>query len=227
MGENIKIIAVFIEGLASFLSPCLLPLIPVYMTYLLGKAAEDAILEKKGHRRLIINSLSFVAGFILIFVLLGAAATSIGSFLLANQVIIRKISGILIVVFGLFSMGILNIKFLNYERRLNITSSTPGILSSLILGIGFGFAWTPCIGPILASVLILAGQSKTIIEGIILLLVYGLGIGLPFIAISLFYKALYPILQKLIKHAKIIKIISGFLLIIIGVLIYFNWLAMI
>ncbi len=225
MQGNLYFIPVFVEGLASFLSPCVLPLIPAYMTYLTGQSAEVMSQDKKAHRNLIINSLAFIFGFTIIFVLMGAAATKIGSYLLMHQHLIRRISGILIVVFGLFHAGWIPIRFLNYERRLQIMPERQGLVSSLLIGMAFSIGWTPCIGPILTSVLILAANTQTLAKGMLLLAVYALGLGFPFLALAVGIRYLWKYMDILSRHMGTIKKISGIILIIIGILIYFNVFA--
>jgi cytochrome c-type biogenesis protein len=222
---NLIFVPVFLEGLASFLSPCVLPLIPAYMTYLTGRSAEAMTQDKKAHRNLIFNSLAFILGFTVIFVLMGAAATKLGSLLLRNQHLIRRISGILIILFGLFSAGWIPIRFLNYERRLQLLPERQGLISSLLIGMGFSLGWTPCIGPILTSVLIMAANVQTVVKGMLLLAVYALGLGLPFLALAVGIRYLWKYLNLLTRHLGIIKKVSGAILIIIGVMIYFNVFA--
>jgi len=222
---NLIFVPVFLEGLASFLSPCVLPLIPAYMTYLTGRSAEAMTQDKKAHRNLIFNSLAFILGFTVIFVLMGAAATKLGSLLLRNQHLIRRISGILIILFGLFSAGWIPIRFLNYERRLQLLPERQGLISSLLIGMGFSLGWTPCIGPILTSVLIMAANVQTVAKGMLLLAVYALGLGLPFLALAVGIRYLWKYLNLLTRHLGIIKKVSGAILIIIGVMIYFNVFA--
>ncbi len=225
MQGNLIFVPVFLEGLASFLSPCVLPLIPAYMTYLTGRSAEAMTQDKKAHRNLIFNSLAFILGFTVIFVLMGAAATKLGSLLLRNQHLIRRISGILIILFGLFSAGWIPIRFLNYERRLQLLPERQGLISSLLIGMGFSLGWTPCIGPILTSVLIMAANVQTVAKGMLLLAVYALGLGLPFLALAVGIRYLWKYLNLLTRHLGIIKKVSGAILIIIGVMIYFNVFA--
>ncbi|NLU36388.1 MAG: cytochrome c biogenesis protein CcdA [Clostridiales bacterium] len=225
MQGNLIFVPVFLEGLASFLSPCVLPLIPAYMTYLTGRSAEAMTQDKKAHRNLIFNSLAFILGFTVIFVLMGAAATKLGSLLLRNQHLIRRISGILIILFGLFSAGWIPIRFLNYERRLQLLPERQGLISSLLIGMGFSLGWTPCIGPILTSVLIMAANVQTVVKGMLLLAVYALGLGLPFLALAVGIRYLWKYLNLLTRHLGIIKKVSGAILIIIGVMIYFNVFA--
>lgn len=222
MDDRFFFITVFLQGIASFLSPCVLPLIPAYLTYMTGQSVEIMMGDSKAHRKLILNSIAFIAGFSLIFVSLGAIATSLGRFLQANRDIIRKLSGILIIFFGLFHTGIIPISFLNYEKRLQISPGSPGLISSFLIGMGFSFGWSPCIGPILTSVYIMASQANTVAVGMALLGVYALGLGLPFFLVALGLRFLWRYLEKLYRHMKTIKILSGALLMIIGIMIYFN-----
>ena len=204
--------------------PHVSPLIPAYMTYS-GQSAEVMAQDKKAHRNLIFNALAFILGFTIIFVLMGAAATRLGSLLLRHQHLIRKISGILIIIFGLFHAGWIPIRLLNYERRLQVMPERQGLLSSLLIGMGFSVGWTPCIGPILTSVLILAANTQTLASGMLLLAIYALGLGLPFLALAVGIRYLWKYLNILNKHMGAIKKISGIILIIIGILIFFNIFA--
>jgi len=222
---DLSVFIVFIQGMASFFSPCFLPLLPAYLTYLAGQSADVMMHDPKAHKTLIWNGIVFVVGFSIVFVLLGATATGIGKFLLKNNEIFRKVSGVVVIIFGLFQMGIIPITFLNYEKRLQITSKAPGLLSSMLMGIGFSFGWTPCIGPVLSSVLILASRSATVWNGIGLLAVYSLGLGLPFIVLTVFLKYLWKYIKGIYKYMKAIKIASGAMLVLIGILILTNTLG--
>jgi len=213
---------VFIAGMTSFLMPCILPLIPVYLTYLTGKTAEGDFSDPFVHKSLTINSLAFIFGFVAVFVLLGAAANSLGRLLLDNQDIIRRISGIFISLMGLFHMGLIPLRFMERERRFNFIPDTPGLFQSIAIGAGFGFGWTPCMGPVLASLLIIASQTDTVGRGMFLLSIYGIGLGVPFFALALGYKVFWKHMRVLKKHAGLIKKITGGILILLGILIYFN-----
>lgn len=219
---ELSIVIVFLQGMASFLSPCVLPLIPAYLTYLTGKSAEVMMHDPKAHRSLIWNGAAFVIGFTIVFVLLGATATGIGKFLLKNDDLFRQISGVVVIIFGLFHMGLIPISFLNYEKRLQVEGKTPGLLSSFLMGVGFSFGWTPCIGPVLSTVLILASRTSTVWSGIGLLAVYSLGLGLPFLILAIFLKYLWKYLKGIYKHMRMIKLASGVVLVLIGVLIITN-----
>lgn len=225
MQDFFLFIPVFLEGLASFLSPCVLPLIPAYMTYLTGQSMEAMTQDQKSHKTLIINSLAFILGFTIVFVLMGAAATKIGSYLLRHQHLIRRISAVLIIFFGLFHADLIPVRFLNYERRLQVNMKKQGIFTSLLIGMGFSIGWTPCIGPILTSVLLMAANTQTLASGMLLLAVYALGLGLPFFLLAVGIRYLSKYFNLLNRHIGVIKRVSGIILIIIGIMIYFNLFA--
>ena len=216
---------VFFEGLASFLSPCFFPIVPVYMVYLTGQTADDLIQRPGSYRRLGLNALAFVLGFSFVFIAMGAAASSLGRFFIAYRDIIRRVSGILIILFGLFHLGLVSFRLLDQEKRLNVKLKEPGLVTSFLVGLGFSLGWTPCIGPMLASVLILAGQADTVAKGTGLLAVYSAGLGLPFIVLALGIKVFWRPIRKLYKYMNIIRGVSGVLLIVMGVLIFFNRLS--
>lgn len=212
----------FIEGILTFISPCILPLLPVYFFYMAGVDGDDNIELQDGKKNSakILNSVGFVLGFSIIFISLGAAATSIGHILNDNRELLRKISGILMVVFGLNFIGLIKVKFLNMEKRINYKFKRLKFLSSIVFGIVFGFGWTPCAGAFLGSVLLMAGNSKTVGEGILLLSIYSLGLGIPFIISALLINELKGSFRWLQQKSKIISIISGIILIVAGVLVY-------
>lgn len=222
MGSNLSAVIVFVEGMASFLSPCVLPLIPAYVTYLTGQSAEIIAKDGRVHRALIWNGLAFIIGFSIIFILMGATASSVGQFLFKNSRLFTQISGAIVIVFGLFHMGLLPVTFLNYEKRWHVRSNTPDLFSSMLMGMGFSFGWTPCIGPILSSVLLLASNTATIWDGVALLAIYALGLGVPFILIAIFLKYLWAHFRNLYKYMDAIKITSGAILILIGFLMIIN-----
>ena len=217
----------FIEGISTFISPCVLPLIPVYFFYLMGTDLEgDLRLQEenneKNKRRLLINSLGFVLGFTVLFTVLGASATFIGAFLNRNSDILQKVSSVLIIIFGLSYMGILNINFLKKERRLNYEFNNLKFLSSAVLGMVFGLSWTQCTGPILGAVLTKAANLETMLSGITLLLVYSAGIGLPFIISALMFESLKGAFNFIKQHSNKIKIASGIMLVAFGIAMFFD-----
>ncbi|MFZ5968643.1 MAG: cytochrome c biogenesis CcdA family protein [Bacillota bacterium] len=222
--ENLSNLVVFIEGLASFASPCVLPLLPVYLGYLAGTSIEEMENSPKRRRMLVLNAVAFVIGLSLVFILLGATASVIGKFVYTYGEQLRKISGVIMIIFGLHHAGILKIRYFDYEKRMALKDTSPSFFNALLLGITFSFGWTPCIGPILGSVLMLAGNTETIIEGMGLLAVYSMGMSVPFIAAALMVNLFMEHTRKIFKYFKLIKLVSGVLLIIMGILIYTNYL---
>ncbi len=217
-----------LAGLLSFLSPCVLPLIPGYLSFISGVSMDDLQRRDRSSAltgRLFINTLFFVLGFSLVFVLLGATASSLGKFLTENLSLFNKIAGVLVFLFGLHVAGVFRVKALNYEKRFHLdTSKRRGLLGSSLIGIAFAFGWTPCIGPILGSILVLAGQQASVNQGILLLLFYSAGLGIPFIITAVLFSYLIGTFSFVKRHFHAIEIISGVLLMIIGVLIFFNLL---
>jgi len=213
-------IVLFLSGAASFVSPCVLPLIPAYIFYLAGRNAKDI---DKPDAKLIINGLMFILGFSAVFMLLGATASAIGFFLSAHKQTIKLISGVIVILFGVFQTGLIQIGFLNMEKRFEYKSRA-SVVSSFIMGMAFGFGWTPCIGYTLTPALIAAANQRTIWQGVGLLGIYSLGFAVPFILLSVLLKFSLKWLEKIKKHMGIIKIVSGAVLIAMGILILLGWL---
>jgi cytochrome c-type biogenesis protein len=214
----------FVAGLLSFLSPCVLPLVPVYVAILTGPEIFDKDPHLRSH--IFFHSLSFVVGFLIVFTFIGAGFGLFGLALSAYTTLIRNISGGLLVLFGLFLLISNWIPILNFEKRLNPnTGKATGYVRSLLIGGVFTFAWTPCVGPILASILTLAVESKTATSGAVLLLFYGLGLGLPFLILGAAFETINPLFQKINKYSGIINIVSGVLLLAVGILILLNKLV--
>ena len=225
---SISIIAAFSAGVLSFLSPCVVPLVPVYMASLYGQE----ILEPKASRRripLFLHSLSFVAGFSIIFVALGTIAGLTGFAINPNPALLNKIAGSLLIALGLFMLAALRLPWLNFERRVTPSiSSTTSYIRSLLIGAIFSLAWIPCVSPILGGILTLALGSKTAWHGAYLLSIYSLGFGLPFLIIGIAFDTITPLLKLIHRYSKLVYIISSLLLITIGVLILtnnLNWLS--
>jgi len=217
--ENISIIVAFSAGLLSFLSPCVLPLVPVYLASLVGPEMFSA--KMAGLRvPILLHSLSFVAGFSLIFVTLGAIAGLTGFAINPSLPLLNKISGSLLIAFGLFVLAALKVPWLNYEKRLNLPlGRATGYLRSFLIGAAFSLAWTACVGPILGGILAMALNSATAWRGAYLLAFYSLGLGLPFLLIGGAFDSMAPILKRMQRYSSIIHVVSGLLLIIIGILI--------
>ncbi|TET48394.1 MAG: cytochrome C biogenesis protein CcsB [Dehalococcoidia bacterium] len=219
MVENVSVAVAFTAGLFSFLSPCVLPLVPVYLASLVGPELFDA---KRTGRRLpiFLHSLSFVLGFSLVFTTMGAIAGLTGFAINPSLALLNKISGSLLIAFGLFLLAALKIPWLNYEKRLSPSlGNTTGYLRSFLIGASFSLVWTACVGPILGGILAIALNTATAWHGAYLLAIYSLGLGLPFLVIGLAFDSLLPLLRRIQRYTRIIHVVSGLLLIIIGVLV--------
>ncbi len=222
---QIPYIVAFTGGLLSFFSPCVLPLVPAYLANLAGVTAIDPQ-TRKSYLPALFHSLSFVLGFSLIFIGLGASVGLIGTTITAYSSLLRQIAGGLIIAFGVFLIAAFKLPWLNYEKRLNTTvGSNPGYLRSIGIGAAFALGWTPCIGPILGAILTLAWSSQTIGQGALLLTIYSLGLGIPFIILGLVWGAIMPWWKNINRHLGTISIVSGVLLIIVGILILTGNLA--
>jgi len=223
--EDISLPVAFSAGLLSFLSPCVLPLVPAYIATIAGTSAIDS--RVKTHWPALFHALSFVVGFSLIFIALGASIGTIGATLSAHMNLLLKVGGALVIVFGLFLIASLRLPWLNYEKRFTYSSSSgTSYLRSLLVGAAFSLAWTPCVGPVLGSILTLALGSQTAWQGAYLLAVYSLGLGVPFILVGLGWGTIMPRLRLLTQHLNIVSIISGILLVAVGVLIVTNRFAL-
>lgn len=227
-GHEVTYIGAFIAGLLSFLSPCVLPLIPSYITYITGISFSDLQAEHPSHvirQKTILHSLCFICGFTVVFVLLGASATYIGTFLNENATIIRKVGGVLLVVLGIHVTGLIPLRFLLGEKRISIKHKPAGYAGSFLVGIVFAAGWTPCIGPILAAILAVAATEEQIYQGILLLLLYSLGLGVPFFLSALAMHRFLAVFNRFKKHIRVFEIITGVFLVVIGMLIYTNLLS--
>ena len=217
-------ILAFLAGVVSFLSPCVLPLIPGYVS-LVSKMSFEELTEGETQGRvnkIFIPSVLFVLGFAFVFVTLGASASFIGAFIQENKVLLLKISGLIIILFGLFTMDIIKIPQLYKERRLNVPHANLGLVGIFLLGIAFGFGWTPCVGPILASILLYASTAEGAGRGALLLLVYSLGLGLPFLITGLALSKALSAFGWIRQHYGLYKIIVGSTLVAVGVLMVSN-----
>src|SRR5574341_269766 len=208
-----------VMGVVSFASPCILPLIPSYVSYITGISYDELMSResrKKNMNITLLHSLAFVAGFSLIFVLLGATASLAGSILSRYLGVIRIVGGALIILMGVFVMDVVQIPFLQREAKLQLKMRPAGYVGTLVVGMIFGAGWTPCTGPFLGSVLALAMTSETLNSGMTLLMLYSLGLGIPFILSAVAISAFLSSFGKLKKHFKAIKMVSGIILIVMG-----------
>lgn len=230
MGGELSVAVAFAAGVVSFLSPCVLPLFPSYLSFITGLTFDELSApgpDGRGRvRRLtIVHSLLFILGFMIVFVALGASATALGQFLRSNQVWIRRVAGLVIVLFGLHITGLLNFGFLMRERRVHLQGRPEGMLGSVVVGFAFGAGWTPCIGPILGAILTMAGSSGELRTGVGLLVVYGLGLGLPFFVAAVGFNAFLMAFRRVRSWMRPIEIASGLMLVAVGLLIFTNYFA--
>ncbi len=217
--ENISLVVAFGAGLLSFLSPCVLPMVPVYLASLAGSEIYDDVATRP-RLPLFLHSLSFVIGFSLIFTSLGAVAGLTGYAVNLNSALLQRIAGSLLIAFGLFMLAALKIPWLNYEKRLNLSLlNTTGYLRSFLIGATFTLAWTACVGPILGGILTLASVGATALQGAYLLAIYCFGLGLPFLAMGAAFGYIIPLIKRIYRYSNIIHIFSSLLLIGVGVLI--------
>jgi|TARA_B100000131_G_scaffold104414_1_gene101463 cytochrome c-type biogenesis protein len=207
-------------GLISFLSPCVLPLIPGYISYISGSSLNELI-EKKNIN--LIPIILFTVGFSIVFIIFGAASTFLGQILLQNSFELRIVAGLVIIIFSLHIIGIINIKFLNYEKRIN-TNISSNFFSPILIGMAFAFGWTPCIGPILGSILVLAATEESLSKGILLLSFYSFGLAIPFILSGYLIQRFLIFSKNFKKNIKLVSKIGGIILLITGILIITNQL---
>ncbi len=225
--SHISFEVAFIAGVASFLSPCVLPLVPIYIAQLVGQSASQSTVRREGQLlrlNTFLHALMFVLGFTLAFVALGATASTLGSFVRAYQGPLRQLGGILLILFGLHLAGLLKWSIFYWQKRIEFHPSHPSYPASLLIGIIFAFGWTPCVGFILGPILGLAASAATLQEGVTLLMFYALGLGLPFLLIGLGLDQLWRVLTWLKPHLGKIEIATGVIMIAAGVMIFFNLL---
>jgi cytochrome c-type biogenesis protein len=230
MEQNVTLLAAFAAGFLSFVSPCVLPLIPGYISFVSGVSLEEMRGETAAHAsraQVFTTSLAFVVGFSIVFVALGASATAIGKFLLAQLPLLSKIAGAILIIFGLHTMGVFRLAFLETEKRMQAQKKPAGPLGALVVGLAFAFGWTPCIGPILGGILAVAASKNSISEGVLLLAVYSLGLGIPFLLTSLAINQFFSATKRIRKYYHAIEVTSGVLLVAIGALIFSGQLTII
>jgi cytochrome c-type biogenesis protein len=220
--QDVSTLIAFTAGLLSFVSPCVLPLVPSYITYITGVSFKDLTDQKTKSRvrwATVLHSILFIAGFSTVFILMGASASYLGQLLIEYQTWIMKVGGVLIIILGIQFTGIINIPFLQMEKRFEMRKKPLGYLGSFLVGVVFAAGWTPCIGPILSTILIYASTAKSFTTGILLLAVYSLGLGIPFFLSSLAFNSFLSAFDKIKRYMRWITLVSGIFLIIIGILI--------
>ncbi|MGB9499948.1 MAG: cytochrome c biogenesis CcdA family protein [Dissulfuribacterales bacterium] len=222
--QSVSYSAAFLAGLLSFLSPCVLPLIPAYFTFITGFSIEELTRGDSAdiRKKVFLSTISFVCGFSILFIIMGASATFLGGLIEKNKDIIRIIGGIIIIVLGIHLTGLIRIRKLEIEKRVHLQKKPIHFLGTFLVGMAFGAGWSPCIGPLLGSILIIASSEKTIWQGVILLSIYASGLALPFILISIFINFLLEFMNRMSRTLKYINAVAGGLLVIVGIFLLTN-----
>jgi cytochrome c-type biogenesis protein len=225
MTGSIGVVVAFSAGLFSFLSPCVLPLFPSYVSFITGMSVSDLTADLTGaaRRRVMLHALAFVLGFSLVFVGLGASFSAAGQFLLDYRDLIRRVGGALIVVFGLYIAGVLRVGMFGRTAQLQIREKPAGYLGSLAVGITFAIGWTPCVGPILGAILSLAGTAETVQRGIGLLIAYSAGLGVPFLLSAIALGSFLRFFKRYRPFIPVMERAAGVLLVAVGVLVFTNY----
>ena len=230
MEENVTLLAAFGAGLLSFISPCVLPLVPGYLSYVSGLSLDElrgtsarATTEPSAARgRVVVASLAFILGFSLVFVALGATASAAGQFLIERLPILSRLAGVVIIIFGLHTMGVLRIEWLYQTKQVQTKRKPAGPVGAMLVGAAFAFGWTPCLGPILAGILAVGASRETVGDAVQLLATYSLGLGVPFLVTGLAINKFFGAMARIRRHYHAIELVSGALLVIIGLLIFTN-----
>lgn len=226
MGNELTFWVAIFNGFLSFFTPCVLPLLPLYFSYLAGTTITDLEKNKNIRRIMIINSIAFVLGLSILNITLGFGAKVINNTLITYQDYIRKVGGILIIIFGLYFIGVFKIKLFNKEKKYQYKNYSPSFIKSLLLGITFSFGWTPCNGPIIGTILFLASFEKNYLKAGGMMLVYSIGFAIPFLISALLLGKFINNYKKIYKYFDKIKLVAGVLMIIMGIMLYTNTLSL-
>jgi len=219
-------IAAFFAGLISFLSPCVLPLVPPYLCFLGGATFDQLSGEEETPRHvyvtIVLSSVAFVLGFTTVFVALGATATAAGQLLIANFSLLSKIAGLIIIVAGLHFLGLIHLPILHREARYHADTRPAGLLGAYLIGLAFAFGWTPCIGPVLGAILAIAAGEDSVRQGVSLLFIYSLGLGIPFVAAAVAIRPFMNAMQRFRRHLATVEKVMGGFLVLTGILVLTN-----
>ena len=228
---DVSYIGALVAGILSFLSPCVLPLVPPYLCFLGGTTFDQLTGEDETpshvYSTVVLSAIAFVLGFTTVFVALGASATVAGQFLAENLMILSKIAGVIIIIAGLHFLGVIHIPILHREARYHAEARPAGLAGAYVIGIAFAFGWTPCIGPVLAAILALAAGQDSVSQGVSLLLVYSLGLGIPFIIAALAIKPFLKTLHRFRRHLATMEKVLGAFLVLTGILFLTNSMTLI
>ncbi|OIN95761.1 hypothetical protein AUJ66_08330 [Candidatus Desantisbacteria bacterium CG1_02_38_46] len=220
--NDISVFLALGAGILSFFSPCILPLIPAYLSFITGMSVDRLQEDSSGKgvsgnwKKVLPETILFILGFSFIFISLGASATYFSNLIFTNRNLIKTIGGIIVIIFGLHLAGVFNIKFLQVEKKVHLKSRPGGRMGSFVIGAVFAFGWTPCLGPILGGIYTMAATKSTVGEGILLLSFYSLGLAIPFVVTSIFVGWILGEFSRIRKYFRLISVVSGLLLVIIG-----------
>jgi cytochrome c-type biogenesis protein len=224
----------FAAGLISFLSPCVLPLVPGYISFISGVSFEEiraegesGALPSKEKRKILNNSICFIIGFSIVFILLGASATWIGNFLTSKMSVLTRLAGLVIIFFGVYKMGLIRSNLFYKEARFDLKQKKFGYIGAVLIGAAFAFGWTPCIGPILAGILAYAGTLEKVNQGVFLLAVYSLGLGIPFLLTAFGINRFWSFFSRIKKYLRVLEVGGGAIMVILGLMIFTNKLILI
>ena len=231
---DISIYMAFAAGLISFLSPCVLPLGPGYISFISGVSFEEiraegesGALPSKEKRKILNNSICFIVGFSIVFILLGASATWLGNFLTSKMSVLTRLAGLVIIFFGVYKMGLIRSKLFYKEARFDLKQKKFGYIGAVLIGAAFAFGWTPCIGPILAGILAYAGTLEKVNQGVFLLAVYSLGLGIPFLLTALGINRFWSFFSRIKKYLRVLEVGGGAIMVVLGLMIFTNKLILI
>jgi cytochrome c-type biogenesis protein len=231
---DISIYMAFAAGLISFLSPCVLPLVPGYISFISGVSFEEiraegesGALPSKEKRKILNNSICFIVGFSIVFILLGASATWLGNFLTSKMSVLTRLAGLVIIFFGVYKMGLIRSKLFYKEARFDLKQKKFGYIGAVLIGAAFAFGWTPCIGPILAGILAYAGTLEKVNQGVFLLAVYSLGLGIPFLLTALGINRFWSFFSRIKKYLRVLEVGGGAIMVVLGLMIFTNKLILI
>ena len=230
MSQEVTLLAAFAAGFLSFISPCVLPLIPGYISFISGLTLEEMqgnTAARSSRGQVLLASAAFVLGFTIIFVAAGASASALGKFIYAQSPILEKIAGTILIHLLLHMMGVFRIRLLENDKRIHTQRKPAGPIGAFVVGLAFAFAWTPCIGPILGGILAMAASRDSVGEGMQMLAVYSLGLGVPFLLTSIAIDRFFTAAARIRKHYRTIELVSGGLLIAVGLLIFFDQFTLI
>ena len=221
---HLNLVIAFAAGVLGFFSPCIVPLIPGYLSFVSGVSlAELQPSERAKHgRRVVLATAIFVLGFSIIFTGLGASASIFGAFVLGNRLLLTRIGGVIVILLGLSMLGVIQIPTLSRERRMHLTRRPATLLGALPVGMAFGFAWTPCVGPVLSAILTLAATTQRAVDGAALLFAYSLGLGMPFLVTAALLSTAFDVLRSVGRYGRVIETVSGAFLVVMGAALLFD-----